>query len=78
MNNPINVTVTIPELSEGSSGKAVLVLQHILDSYGYEGKFDGEFGAQTEGFVRAFQTQHRLTADGVVGLETWTALLTQL
>lgn len=36
---------------------------------------DGEFGAGTEAAVRAFQARHGLVVDGVVGTQTWTALV---
>lgn len=32
---------------------------------------DGRFGPQTKRLVKAFQTQHRLHVDGVVGPQTW-------
>lgn len=36
---------------------------------------DGRFGSGTEKAVIAFQKAHHLTADGIVGPQTWTALL---
>jgi peptidoglycan hydrolase-like protein with peptidoglycan-binding domain len=36
---------------------------------------DGVFGAETERAVRAFQTENDLTVDGIVGRNTWQALL---
>src|SRR3712207_327843 len=54
----------------------VRTIQHLLRHHGYAVVVDGEFGAQTDGAVRAFQRDHGLTADGVVGgQETWPALV---
>ncbi len=38
---------------------------------------DGKFGDLTEAAVKTFQTNFGLTADGIVGPVTWTALLTR-
>jgi hypothetical protein len=35
---------------------------------------DGKFGPQTQRAVQAFQTKQGLTADGIVGASTWSAL----
>ena len=36
---------------------------------------DGIFGPKTEAAVRAFQQNENLSVDGIVGRQTWTALL---
>lgn len=36
---------------------------------------DGKFGSNTRDFVKAFQTRYGLTADGVVGYNTWKKIL---
>jgi peptidoglycan hydrolase-like protein with peptidoglycan-binding domain len=36
---------------------------------------DGIFGPKTEAAVRAFQQNENLAVDGIVGTQTWTALL---
>ena len=64
-------------LRQGSSGPAVFTLQRQLNriakDYPFLGKLnvDGVFGAQIASTVRAFQKQFNLTADGVVGRQTW-------
>lgn len=58
---------TLPTLRFGSSGVAVRVLQRLLLSNGYAIRVDGIFGALTEAAVKAFQNQHTLAADGIVG-----------
>jgi peptidoglycan hydrolase-like protein with peptidoglycan-binding domain len=35
---------------------------------------DGNFGSKTEAAVRAFQREHYLVPDGIVGPKTWLAL----
>lgn len=56
-------------LSLGKVGKDVEFVQrwHGLN-------VDGEFGRLTEQAVRATQERNRLTADGVVGLDTWAVM----
>ncbi len=59
----------------GSHGREVKRIQQrlgALDFYG--GPVDGAFGGGTDSAVRAFQKSKRLTADGIVGANTWKAL----
>jgi g-D-glutamyl-meso-diaminopimelate peptidase len=64
-----------PLLKKGSKGEAVTRLQQGLQQLGHDpGTIDGIFGRNTERAVRDFQTNNGLTADGVVGPKTWTAL----
>jgi hypothetical protein len=67
----------LPKLQRGSpSGSDVESLQVVLDQLGYSpGPFDGQFGRRTEAAVRAFQADHQLSADGLVGPLTWTAIV---
>lgn len=66
----------LPNLGFSSSGVAVRVLQRLLLANGYAVKVDGTFGALTESAVKAFQAQQNLTADGIVGTQTWHCLTT--
>lgn len=60
----------------GSSQSSVLFLQELLLSYLYPvGTLDGIFGAVTQREVMAFQNEHGLVVDGIVGPATWAALL---
>jgi hypothetical protein len=56
-------------------GEDVLALQRTLADAGYApGRQDGVLGPATVGAVAAFQRDHDLTADGIVGPRTWVAL----
>jgi peptidoglycan hydrolase-like protein with peptidoglycan-binding domain len=49
----------------------------LLKQFGvFNGVIDGDFGPQTEAAVILAQKQLKLTADGVVGAQTWVALQT--
>ena len=64
-------------LREGSEGEDVRQLQADLIRLGYDcGRWgvDGDFGDATEQAVRAFQRDHGLEVDGVVGEKTTAAL----
>ncbi len=60
-----------PVIRAGAMGESVVNLQTRLQTLGYyDGAVDGQFGPGTRTAVTAFQQQHGLTADGVVGPET--------
>ena len=64
-------------IRKGNMGELVKQCQTMLKSLGYDLGIcgvDGDFGAATEKAVRAFQRDHQLAVDGVVGKNTWTAL----
>ena len=74
---PITTPDKKPTLRKGSSGEYVTLAQTQLIQKGYDcGSYgaDGKFGAATEAAVKAFQRDHGLTADGVIGQMTWAAL----
>ena len=62
-------------LRQGSSGDAVKILQTGLNGKGYALIGDGVFGPATDRVVRRFQSDNGLAADGIVGPQTWSALL---
>lgn len=56
-------------------GPDVLAVQERLAQLGYDpGPLDGIYGTQTESAVRAFQSDHGLLVDGIVGPQTYRAL----
>lgn len=67
---------TMKTLKNGSRGTQVKVLQYLLNQQSYAaGKEDGIFGANTLAAVKSFQKAKGLTVDGIVGKNTWAALL---
>jgi peptidoglycan hydrolase-like protein with peptidoglycan-binding domain len=54
---------------------AIRALQYLLRSHGFTVKVDGKFGQQTRRQVANFQQSRRLKVDGVVGAQTWRALI---
>lgn len=59
----------------GDQGNRVKILQNALISAGYlSGKADGIFGKNTLNAVKAFQKSKKLTADGLAGTKTLSAL----
>ena len=58
----------------GSTGKLVESLQAFLVANGYQLVIDGKFGAKTEVALKDWQKKNGLTADGIVGQQTWRAM----
>lgn len=72
------VTVTLNILKNGSKGEQVRSCQQLLIAKGYDvGKdgADGAFGANTLSAVKKYQKASGLDTDGIVGKDTWGALL---
>ncbi|MFE6931433.1 peptidoglycan-binding protein [Streptomyces sp. NPDC057699] len=65
----------IKVVKSGSSGSAVKAAQTQLNVYNYGLAVDGGFGTKTKSAVVAFQKNHKLEVDGVVGPNTWRTLL---
>jgi hypothetical protein len=62
-------------LRHGSHGADVKALQETLSALGFNlGPADGVFGDKTTEAVRKFQASRGLTADGIVGHDTWAKL----
>ena len=66
-----------PTIRRGSKGQDVIDCQTMLHKLGYglgvQG-IDGDYGRNTEKAVKDFQSDHKLTVDGVCGPMTWDAL----
>ena len=64
-----------PLIKRGSLSNYVLIAQDDLNTLGFRtGGLDGIFGQQTQNAVRNYQASVGLTADGIVGCNTWRAL----
>ncbi len=61
-------------LKVGSRGDEVLSLQNMLNRQGYSLNADGIYGDKTAAAVKQYQQAMGLTADGIVGTNTWGAL----
>lgn len=69
-------TDIVPILQLGSTGSAVADVQQFLAQAGfYDGAIDGKFGPESKAAVEQFQRQNSLIADGVVGHQTWSAMI---
>ena len=64
-----------PTIQEGSTGNDVKWAQYLLTriTLSYT-QIDGTFGAITKTAVEKFQTDKKLSVDGIVGPKTWAAL----
>lgn len=64
-----------PTLKKGDSGDEVYAIQYLLVHHGQTPAVDGIFGVETQNEVEDFQTLKNLAEDGIVGTETWQALI---
>lgn len=68
----------LPNLYNGKSGNEVKIIQNLLIGKGYScgtSGADGIFGAGTDSAVKKFQTDKKITSDGIVGPATWKLIL---
>jgi GH25 family lysozyme M1 (1,4-beta-N-acetylmuramidase) len=65
-----------PLLRQGQTGRQVTTAQYLLDAHGATVDVDGDFGPATRTAVVSFQSAHGLEPDGIVGPNTWQALVT--
>jgi peptidoglycan hydrolase-like protein with peptidoglycan-binding domain len=79
----VQVTLGLPVLNKGSMPETgPTVVKHLQLMLNQRGGFpilieDGDFGSSTEASVKHYQQNENLTADGVVGKQTWTSLLSK-
>jgi peptidoglycan hydrolase-like protein with peptidoglycan-binding domain len=64
-----------PLVRKGDKAHPVPSLQYHLRARGHIVVVDGDFGPQTDAAVRAYQNEKKLAVDGIVGEQTWQALV---
>ena len=62
-------------VKRGARGNITRLIQERLKSVGFHISTDGIFGSGTEKAVKVFQKNRGLTADGIIGRNTWNWLL---
>ena len=67
-----------PLVQQGSKGEDVRTVQYLVTAQGHPTAVDGVFGSSTKTAVEAFQASRGLSADGVVGAQTWPQLIIQV
>ncbi len=73
--NPACPTGGYPLVRFGDKGVYVAVLQDALNTLGYNaGNIDGIFGNNTKNAVLRYQRANNLSADGIVGCNTWRSI----
>ena len=74
---PMTYPKLIVTVKKGSKGSAVSAVQHNLHfAYGFKSLMvSGTFGNGTLKAVMSFQKRFKLTQDGIVGANTWNALI---
>ncbi|NET41497.1 peptidoglycan-binding protein [Okeania sp. SIO2B3] len=72
----VSSSFSLPVLRNGSNGYNVTLIQSLLNDAGYGSLVaDGIFGVRTDSTVKQFQKDRNLTVDGIVGSQTWGALV---
>lgn len=70
-----SLRISRPTLRIGDTGEYVVLLQNSLKQLlFYNGEVNGVFDSITETAVKVFQTTNKLTSNGIVGVDTWSAL----
>ncbi|WP_143423131.1 peptidoglycan hydrolase [Halegenticoccus soli] len=64
-----------PVYERGDSGRDVYTIQYLLRARSYGLSVDGIYGSETESTVESFQSASGLAVDGIVGPNTWEALI---
>jgi zinc D-Ala-D-Ala carboxypeptidase len=71
-------TLVWPRLAQGDLNQDVTTLQYLLTAAGKSVALDGRFGPGTDTAVRSIQQARGLVIDGIVGEQTWLAVLVEV
>ena len=63
------------QVETGRAGPLAGTVQYLLRVHGYSVTVDDQVGPDTTAAIKAFQTFRGLTSDGIVGNQTWPALI---
>jgi peptidoglycan hydrolase-like protein with peptidoglycan-binding domain len=72
------MALTWPQEQLASTGEDVKTVQYLVTAHGHPTTVDGDYGPKTQAAVEAFQSSQGLTADGIVGPQTWPQLIIQV
>jgi len=61
-------------VKQGDTGQSVRDVQGLCVAHGYGIAVDGDFGPTTDAAVKDAQIRAKITADGIVGPQTWPVL----
>ena len=72
----MNIATALASFERGDEGQEVIDIQKRLVELQYKvSKVDGKFGPETETAVKQFQTDKSLEVDGIIGNDTYKALM---
>ena len=79
----VSAPEVIPAVGEDVTTKKhsyrIIDIQRALTNAGFNlGSIDGKMGPKTKKAIQAFQKEHNLTVDGIVGSKTWEKLKTYI
>jgi hypothetical protein len=69
------ILMQLPQVKQGATGDVVRTVQGLCSARGHAVTVDGIFGPLTTAAVKAVQTAAKIGVDGIVGPQTWPALL---
>ena len=72
----MNIATALASFERGDEGQEVIDIQKRLVELQYKvSNVDGKFGPETEAAVKQFQTDKSLEVDGIIGNDTYRALM---